>query len=107
MNVVSSSLNSVASGIQNAVSSAASSAGALQDATGAGGFTSVLNSAISEVNQLHTDAAQKVNSLLTGSGEDVHSATLAVERASLSFDLMLQVRNKVVSAYQEISRMQF
>jgi flagellar hook-basal body complex protein FliE len=44
---------------------------------------------------------------LTGKGEDVHAATLAVEQASLAFDLMLQVRNKVVGAYQEISKLQF
>lgn len=72
-----------------------------------GSFTEVLTSAIGQVNQLQNDAAQKVNNLITGSGEDIHSATLAVERASLAFDLMLQVRNKVVNAYQEISRLQF
>jgi flagellar hook-basal body complex protein FliE len=52
-------------------------------------------------------AQQQVTGLLSGNGQDVHSATLAVEQANLSFELMLQVRNKVVSAYQEISRLQF
>ncbi len=45
--------------------------------------------------------------LLEGNGMDVHSAMIAVEKADLSFQLMMQVRNKIVSAYQEISRMQF
>jgi flagellar hook-basal body complex protein FliE len=59
------------------------------------------------VNNLQSAAEQKVTGLLTGNGQDVHAATLSVEKASLAFDLMLQVRNKVVSAYQEISRLQF
>ena len=48
-----------------------------------------------------------VAGVLTGTGTDVHSALIAVEKADLSFQLMMQVRNKIVSAYQEISRMQF
>lgn len=45
--------------------------------------------------------------VLEGNGADVHSALIAVEKADLSFQLMMQVRNKIVSAYEEISRMQF
>jgi flagellar hook-basal body complex protein FliE len=70
-------------------------------------FSDVLSSAMQQVNSLQNTAEQKVTSLISGNGEDVHAATLAVERASLAFDLMLQVRNKVVNAYQEISRLQF
>lgn len=70
-------------------------------------FANTLSTAMQQVNNLQATAEQKVTSLLTGTGEDVHAATLSVERASLAFDLMLQVRNKVVSAYQEISRLQF
>jgi flagellar hook-basal body complex protein FliE len=71
------------------------------------GFAGTLSSAIQQVNNLQSAAEQKVTGLLTGNGQDVHAATLSVEKASLAFDLMLQVRNKVVSAYQEISRLQF
>ena len=42
-----------------------------------------------------------------GTGEDVHSAMIAIEKADLAFQLMVQVRNKIVQAYQEISRMPF
>lgn len=88
------------------LANAASSA--LAPATSAdGSFAGTLSSAIQQVNNLQTTAEQKVTNLLAGSGEDIHAATLSVERASLAFDLMLQVRNKVVSAYQEISRLQF
>ena len=84
----------------------AGSAG-LSGSTAAGDFAGVLGSAIQQGNALQNNAEQKVAGLLAGDGQDVHSATLSVERASLAFDLMLQVRNKVVSAYQEISKLQF
>jgi len=57
--------------------------------------------------ELQSQAESKVAGVLEGSGADVHSALIAVEKADLSFQLMMQVRNKIVSAYQEISRMQF
>ena len=73
----------------------------------AGDFAGTLNTAIAKVNDLQSSAEQKVTGLLAGDGQDVHTAALSVERTSLGFDLMLQVRNKVVGAYQEISRLQF
>ena len=60
-----------------------------------------------QVDRLRATAESKVGGLLEGNGMDVHSALIAVERADLSFQLMMQVRNKIVAAYQEISRMQF
>ena len=79
-----------------------------QAADGAtGGFEDTLRGAMQGVQQMEGQAQQQVTGLLSGNGQDVHSATLAVEQANLSFELMLQVRNKVVSAYQDISRLQF
>ncbi len=57
--------------------------------------------------QLEGQAESKVAGVVAGTGTDVHSALIAVEKADLSFQLMMQVRNKIVSAYEEISRMQF
>jgi flagellar hook-basal body complex protein FliE len=71
------------------------------------GFRDVLHSAIDDIQQLEGQAETKVAGALTGNGGDVHSAMIAVEKADLSFQLMMQVRNKIVSAYEEISRMQF
>lgn len=71
------------------------------------GFVETLRGAIDEAEQLHGAAEAKVSGLLQGNGIDVHSAMIAVEKADLSFQLMMQVRNKIVAAYQEISRMQF
>lgn len=71
------------------------------------GFGDVLKEAVRQVDDLQNDATVKVQQLLSGEGGDVHSAMIAVEKADLTFQLMMQVRNKVVQAYQEISRMQF
>jgi flagellar hook-basal body complex protein FliE len=72
------------------------------------GFLDVLHGAMDDMQQLQGQAETKVaGGVLEGSGADVHSALIAVEKADLSFQLMMQVRNKIVSAYQEISRMQF
>jgi flagellar hook-basal body complex protein FliE len=72
-----------------------------------GEFTETLRSAMDQVDLLQNTAEEKVAGVLNGSGMDVHSAMIAVEKADLSFQLMMQVRNKIVQAYQEISRMQF
>ena len=71
------------------------------------GFVETLRGAMDQVNGLQNAADAKSGALLEGNGMDVHSAMIAVEQADLSFQLMMQVRNKIVAAYQEISRMQF
>lgn len=83
-------------------------AAALRPATNSEpGFRDVLHSAIDDIQQLEGQAEAKVAGVIEGNGADVHSAMIAVEKADLSFQLMMQVRNKIVSAYEEISRMQF
>jgi len=62
---------------------------------------------VGQVKDLQSQADTQVAGMLNGDGQDVHSAMIAVEKANLSFELMLQVRNKIVSAYQEISRIPF
>lgn len=72
-----------------------------------GNFGTLLKTAINQVEELHGSAAQQVTDLLKGDRSDVHNVMIAVEKADIAFQLMLQVRNKIVSAYQEVSRMQF
>jgi len=72
-----------------------------------GGFGSTLTSAIEQVEQVHTDAQQQISDLLQGNRQDVHNVMIAVEKADVAFQLMMQVRTKIVNAYQEISRLQF
>ena len=76
-------------------------------AEASGGFADSLRGAMGEMGELGAQADHKVAGVLEGTGGDVHTALSAVEKADLSFQLMMQVRNKIVSAYQEISRMQF
>ena len=70
-------------------------------------FIDTLRGAMDQVNELQSAAEEKIHGLLNGSGMDVHTAMIAVEKADLSFQLMMQVRNKIVQAYQDISRLQF
>jgi flagellar hook-basal body complex protein FliE len=76
-----------------------------QTASG-GGFQDVLAGAIQQVEAVQQNASQSVERFLSGDGEELHTTILATQQAELSLDLFLQMRNKVVSAYQEIMRMQ-
>ncbi len=57
------------------------------------------------VSEQHDQASAAVDQFLSGKEEDPHNMMLAVQRADLSFDLFVQVRNKVLQAYQEVMRM--
>jgi len=70
------------------------------------GFGSVLADAIGRVDQFQKNADSSIGKFLSGQDEEVHKVALATQQASISFELFLQVRNKVVSAYQEVMRMQ-
>ena len=72
-----------------------------------GGFGATLTNAINHVNELGDVSDQQVSQLVQGDRQDIHNVMIAVEKADIAFDLMMQVRNKIVSAYQEVSRMQF
>jgi flagellar hook-basal body complex protein FliE len=70
------------------------------------GFGSVLSDAIGRVEQFQQNAGTTIGKFLSGEDEEVHKVALATQEASISFDLFLQMRNKVVSAYQEVMKMQ-
>ncbi len=69
-------------------------------------FGSFLNDAISKVESFQQNSNASIERFLSGEGEELHQVALSAQRAELSFDLFLQVRNKVVAAYQEVMRMQ-
>ena len=71
-----------------------------------GAFQQVLSGAIQKVESFGQNASASVERFLSGENEELHTTNLATQQAELSFDLFLQARNKVVSAYQEIMRMQ-
>ena len=70
-------------------------------------FGDVLKNAVNQVNQVNDSAAAQVNNLLHGSSSNMNDVMIAVEKADVSFQLMMQVRNKIVNAYQDIEKMQF
>ena len=69
-------------------------------------FAKVLKESISEVNRLQAKADESITALATGGTTNLHETMIAMEQASVSFKLMMQVRNKIVEAYQEVLRMQ-
>jgi flagellar hook-basal body complex protein FliE len=75
-------------------------------ATGGSSFQSVFADAVSKVESFQNNAQQSVERFLSGEGEELHHVALATQQADLSFQLFMQIRNKVVSAYQEVMRMQ-
>lgn len=72
----------------------------------ASGFGEVLKDAISTVSELQNQSNQEIQKLMTGESKDLHTTVIAMQKADLSFQMMMQVRNKIVQAYQEIMRMQ-
>lgn len=70
------------------------------------GFSETLEEALQEVNELQNRSTEEIGQALDGDLKDVHSAMLALQKADLSFQLMLQVRNKLVQAYRDVMRMQ-
>ncbi len=69
-------------------------------------FQEAFASAVRGVEAAGREASTSVERFLSGEGEELHTAILAAQRAETAFELFLQARNKVVSAYQEIMRMQ-
>lgn len=72
----------------------------------AGDFASMLGRMVSEVNAKQVVAGDAVNALQSGQGVPLHQAVIAMEEASVSFQLMVEVRNKLLESYQELMRMQ-
>ena len=69
-------------------------------------FSSLLTQALQNVNQVHLEADAGAQKLVAGDEVDIHQVMIGMEKANVAFGLTLQVRNKLVEAYQEIMRMQ-
>ena len=68
-------------------------------------FGEVLENAIKEVSDIQKDAGEEARKFMTGEVKDIHTVMIAAQKAEISFQMMMQVRNKLVNAYQEIMRM--
>lgn len=70
------------------------------------GFSEQIASAVEQVDAMQKTADQTVAQVAAGNTEDTHKAVIAMERALLALDFTVQVRNKMLEAYQEIMRTQ-
>jgi flagellar hook-basal body complex protein FliE len=81
--------------------------GSASPASSSGGtFQNMLTTAIGNVDALQKNADSAAKDFMTGKNDDIHTVALATQQAELTFELGLQIRNKVVSAYQEVMKMQ-
>lgn len=74
--------------------------------TGGEGFAQQLKSAIGEVNTIQEQSEVAIADMATGQVKDLHQAALAIGKAETSMQLMLEIRNKALSAYKELGRTQ-
>ena len=90
------------SGLFPQISSGAASA----TSTGTDSFGSVVKNAVDSIEKTQQAANQEIAKAVTGESPDLHRTIIALQTADLSFQFGLQVRNKVIGAYEEIMRMQ-
>ncbi|MDP4143296.1 MAG: flagellar hook-basal body complex protein FliE [Bacillota bacterium] len=69
-------------------------------------FLSTLKSKLDAVNDQQLNAEDQTQQFIKGDGPDIHQVMIATEEAKMSLELAVQMRNKLVDAYQELNRMQ-
>ena len=70
-------------------------------------FSDLLVQSVGQVDQLERTARSSIEGLISGKGVDVHEAMIATEKAEMGFDMAVAVRDKAISAYQQVMGMQF
>lgn len=78
----------------------------LDGAKGSEAFAEHLKGAINETNELQVQKEEAVADMATGEVKDLHQAALAIGKAETNMKLMLEIRNKALSAYKELGRTQ-
>jgi flagellar hook-basal body complex protein FliE len=81
-------------------------AGGVAEAGGAGDFASWIAKEIASVNDKVVQSDRMLQKLATGEVDNLHQVMISLEQAKISFQLLVQVRNKLLDAYQDILRMQ-
>jgi flagellar hook-basal body complex protein FliE len=66
----------------------------------------MLARSLNDVNRLKLEADVAVENLATGKQKDIHATMIALEKADVAFQLLMQIRNKIISAYETVMRMQ-
>jgi flagellar hook-basal body complex protein FliE len=68
-------------------------------------FSDFVKRSLADVNRQMKSADQAIDDLATGKNQDIHNTMIAMKKAEISFELVMQIRNKLMSAYDEIRRM--
>lgn len=106
---ISSGIGSISSGV-GSISGLSGSSGSNSSqpapAQKSGEFSTILNKTLSELNESQVAADKAVAELATGEITDLHQAAIAIGKAETSMKLMLEIRNKAISAYKEVARTQ-
>ncbi|GMT41850.1 MAG: hypothetical protein IEMM0002_0261 [bacterium] len=68
-------------------------------------FGQVLTESLNEVNSLQMEADKSIEALVTGRNKNIHETMISISKADLAFRMTMQVRNKILDAYQEVMRM--
>lgn len=77
-----------------------------QEEPGESSFGNMLKNAIGSVDEASKTADKQVEDVVSGKSENIHEVMISLQKAQLSFQLMLEIRNKAMETYQELSRMQ-
>ena len=79
---------------------------AISGTAGSGSFQNLLSDFVGEVNSKQLSANDALTGLMSGKNVSLHQAMISVEEAGVSFQMMVEVRNKILESYQELMRMQ-
>jgi flagellar hook-basal body complex protein FliE len=69
-------------------------------------FSNMLARSLDDVNRLKLKADEAVDNLVAGKHKDIHATMIALEKADIAFQLLMQIRNKIISAYETVMRTQ-
>jgi flagellar hook-basal body complex protein FliE len=92
--------------IQAIIAPVVSSIAPVGSAAGGGGFGAILGQAFNTVESGQQNTTAAMDRFLSGEDTEVHQVALVAQQAEMHFDLFMQVRNKVIAAYQEVMKMQ-
>ncbi|NLN46317.1 MAG: flagellar hook-basal body complex protein FliE [Clostridiaceae bacterium] len=93
-------------GTSGVTTNAKTGVGSPEAVSGAGHFSETMNQLLEQTGTSTAEARTEAMSLLTGETDSIHSIVLAGEKAEIALQLTLQIRNKVLDAYNEVMRMQ-
>ena len=68
-------------------------------------FSDYIKQSLDDVNNKMLQADQAIDDLVTGKNQDIHNTMIAMQKAEISFEVVMQIRNKIVAAYDEIRKM--